>query len=198
MKRIFSVFLVILAICVMSAAGFASDHTMLISTDKDVYEVGEKFNVSVVVVLANDETIFSISSVISFDHTALSVDNSRATTNPLLRTIILDPEEGAGLSTRFPLADPIPTHIIGGAITSMEGNEAVPAGTYVVLRNAVFEAVTPGVYELILPEDTSYPDAKTSFLVKRAIGDPPSLLLVPSTKINKMITITQPEEAVIK
>ena len=171
---------------------------MLISTDKDVYEVGEKFNVSVVVMLANDETIFSISSVISFDHKALSVDNSRAITNPLLRPVILDPEEGAGLSSRFPLADPVPDNLIGGAITSMEGNEAAPAGTYVVLRNVVFEAITPGAYELVLPEDASYPDAKTSFLVKRAIGDPPSLLLVPSTKINRTITIIPPEEVDIK
>ena len=189
LKRIFCIFLVISAISVMPSAGSAAVHTMMVSTDKDTYMVGEKFNVSVVTTLANDESVLSISSVISFDNTALSVDNSSAAT-----ALLLQRTEIEGLTARMPLIDP-PAYIIGGTVSSMEGNEPVPAGTYVMLRNAVFEAVTPGTYELVLPENNSYPYATTSFLVKRdAAGE--LLLVIPSTKIYKTITIIPSEEQV--
>ena len=186
LKKILCVLLTVFSICAISATGFAVEHTMMISTDKDVYEVGEKFSVSVMVTLANDETMFSLSSVISFDQTALSVDNGGLAVSQALRPIEM---------LMLPL--PLDSHqnLIGGAVSIINFASPDPviiANTYLTF-SAEFEAVTPGTYELILPEDASYPGVNTSFLVKRgSIGNPPPLLLVPSTKINKTITIIPP------
>jgi len=185
LKRIFCVFLVLLAICVVSVAGFAAEHTMMISTEKDVYEVGEKFSVSVVVALANDEALFSISSVISFDQTALSVDKSGLAVSQLLQRVEM---------LMLPL--PLDSHenLIGGAVSIINfasPDPVITANSYLTL-SAEFEAITPGVFELILPENPSSPgSAYSSSLMKRNASE---IILVPSTKINKTITITKPEE----
>jgi len=89
---------------------------------------------------------------------------------------------------------PLDSHqnLIGGAVSIINfasPDPVIAANTYLAF-SAEFEAVTPGTHELILPEDAIYPGVNTSFLVKRSsIGDPPPLLLVPTTKINKTITI---------
>jgi len=148
---------------------------MAISTDKDVYEVGEKFNVSVIVTLADNETLSGISSVISFNPDAFLVDNSPNVVGTLLRPV-------GGLAMKLPDMEPYP-HLIGGAVASLTSS-TVLAGSHVTLK-VPFEAISPGTYELTLPEG-KLGSAKASALM---INTEAGAGLVPSEKINRTITI---------
>jgi len=155
--------------------GIATGHIMEISTDKDVYKVGEKFNVSVVLTLAKDELISGICSAISFDSTAFSVDKNAISLNPVGGLII-------SLYDNAPLP-----HTVGGSVASISP-VTISAGTYVVLENTPFEAIEPGTYELTLPEDpANLGSTKATDILDRT--NEGLSILIPSTKIHKTITI---------
>jgi len=183
MKKVYYVFLVLFAVCVMSTAVFAAEHTMMISTDKNVYEVGEKFNVSVVVKLATDVVLSGICSAIGFDTYGLSVDKSPTTLVPLLSNL------GGKLQIALPDIAPV-SNVVGGSVGAIFP-VMINAGTYVTLQNVQFEAIEPGTYELTLPEDEDNPgSSKASALLNRT--NEGLLILIPSTKIPRTITIKPP------